>query len=743
MSKNYKSQYNQDKYCFENFLNKLPTPGTFVEVGASDGIKLSNSYFYEKELGWSGLCIEPRKKAFSDLLLNRKCFCENVGISLDFCDNVEFQDIEGWGEGLSGIISKYDKRHTNIIDNHIKNHPENKGYELTTIKTVPLQYLLDKYCLSHINLLSVDTEGGELEILKSIDWFKTTIDVLIVENNYNDNNYFKSYLSLKGMVYAGKLEIDEIYVRNNFIDTEVIKVCFLSSWSTPKQLTEEYKSTLPNNKSWINVIPSDEEDCNLYVVMEGVKDTNIYNTEKRLICFPREPSVVNPIKQYINFGKKYSYDDIYHCVPQFNFLEKDINFLMEHKPEKTKNLSCIVSSKTHSYGSIKRLEIAKKFKEKYGNLLDLYGKGIKPIKSKLEGLINYNYSLCMENCQEHNYFTEKFTDAIVCWTIPIYWGCPNISDYFPDKSYYSIDIFNDNVFEEIKRISELPITNDNLIALHHARNLIFSRYNVWNTIREYQYPQEFTVVTGFFDIKRHEWGTIHQRTKEDYLVHISNMMRFPVNMVIYIEEENYDFIYEIRKNVDRKTTIIIKKIEELYMYQHLEKLKQITNDPNYYKDHPSPFAPEISQPLYNVVTCSKIDLLAEATKLLPNFDYYIWLDAGYTHNTIDLSKHNWRPTTFFKNRDKLSMVIVNDPIHAKSDPKEFFLQYIDITSGGFLGGYADKINKIRDLFYNLVNEMFELNIKDDDQFYYTILLKRHPELFKTFLTSWYGSLYIS
>ena len=47
---NYYSQFQQDKFVYENyFTNKVD--GYFVDIGAADGIKFSNSKFFE-ELGW-------------------------------------------------------------------------------------------------------------------------------------------------------------------------------------------------------------------------------------------------------------------------------------------------------------------------------------------------------------------------------------------------------------------------------------------------------------------------------------------------------------------------------------------------------------------------------------------------------------------------------------------------------------------------------------------------------------------
>jgi hypothetical protein len=42
----------------------------------------------------------------------------------------------------------------------------------------------------------------------------------------------------------------------------------------------------------------------------------------------------------------------------------------------------------------------------------------------------YQYSLVIENSSQTHYFTEKLIDCLITKTIPIYYGCPNIADYF-------------------------------------------------------------------------------------------------------------------------------------------------------------------------------------------------------------------------------------------------------------------------------------------------------------------------
>ena len=73
------SQLGQDKFLFENFFRGM-RGGVFVDVGAYDGVALSNTYYFEKELGWQGICIEPNPLAFEGLSQNRNCVLLNCGV---------------------------------------------------------------------------------------------------------------------------------------------------------------------------------------------------------------------------------------------------------------------------------------------------------------------------------------------------------------------------------------------------------------------------------------------------------------------------------------------------------------------------------------------------------------------------------------------------------------------------------------------------------------------------------------
>lgn len=203
------SQYGQDKWLYENYF-KNKQKGFFMEIGADDGVDKSNTKFFEETLEWSGICIEPSPERFKLLETNRICICENVAIS-DNEGEVEFMDISGWGKALSGIVDKYSGSHMNRIQNELKN-PNNKGYNIVNVKTTTLNNLLEKHNVTDIDFCTVDTEGGEYDIIKNIDLVRFNIKIFIVENNYGDESV-NNYLTSNGYEMIKKINVDNVYVK--------------------------------------------------------------------------------------------------------------------------------------------------------------------------------------------------------------------------------------------------------------------------------------------------------------------------------------------------------------------------------------------------------------------------------------------------------------------------------------------------------------------------------------------------
>lgn len=206
------SQYNQDQ-ILNNEIFKNKKNGFFVDVGAHDGVSLSNSLFYEN-MGWNGICVEPIHDRFVKLCKNRKCICIE-GCAYNSNCELDFIELTGYTEMLSGILQTYDPRHIGRINREISTKGGNAVQK--KMKAFPLKEIFEQNNVLHIDYLSIDTEGSEFQVLEGIDFDKVTIDVIDVENNYKDSfDKIHNLLISKGFVHFKTIHCDEIYVNANF-----------------------------------------------------------------------------------------------------------------------------------------------------------------------------------------------------------------------------------------------------------------------------------------------------------------------------------------------------------------------------------------------------------------------------------------------------------------------------------------------------------------------------------------------
>lgn len=234
MKKNYFSQYSQDKFLNEVvFSNKKE--GFFIDIGAHDGISFSNSLFFEKYKNWEGVCIEPNPVVFGKLISNRKSVNLNVCIGSENT-KVKFTQIEGYSEMLSGITEKYNAKHIERINNDILIKGGTKQeIEVNMITLTAIDEIKNK----KIDFISIDTEGNEFDIVKSIDFDILNIKSLVIENNYRDNR-IKEYLGLKEFELIHKLDCDEVFLKKKYISI-ALKIRFFS-WRLKSKLKRMFRN---------------------------------------------------------------------------------------------------------------------------------------------------------------------------------------------------------------------------------------------------------------------------------------------------------------------------------------------------------------------------------------------------------------------------------------------------------------------------------------------------------------------
>ena len=204
-NENYFSQSGQDKiikkYFFKDYKN-----GFFVEIGAFDGLEGSNCFHFEKFLDWKGIAIEASPTQFDKLKKNRKCKLINKAVSTKV-EEVEFIDIVEGFKQMSGINNiKYKENFIRAKKN------EKTKFNKEILKTSTFSNVIsDNF---DIDYLSIDIEGSEFEILKTIDYEKYDIKVISVENNLPKEQSFKEFFMNKNFSYFDRIGADEIFYNN-------------------------------------------------------------------------------------------------------------------------------------------------------------------------------------------------------------------------------------------------------------------------------------------------------------------------------------------------------------------------------------------------------------------------------------------------------------------------------------------------------------------------------------------------
>jgi FkbM family methyltransferase len=176
----YYSQLGQD-VLLDRCLFDRREHGVFVDVGAHDGLSLSNSAALERERAWSGLLIEPNPDVFAVLKSQRRSTALNLALGAER-GQAEFTVLTGYSQMLSGLTLNYVDEHRARIERELREH----GGETRSIavRVAPLQEILEEHGIDHVDVLMIDTEGSELSVLAGLDLRKTSVDVILVEENY-------------------------------------------------------------------------------------------------------------------------------------------------------------------------------------------------------------------------------------------------------------------------------------------------------------------------------------------------------------------------------------------------------------------------------------------------------------------------------------------------------------------------------------------------------------------------------
>ena len=192
------------------------------------------------------------------------------------------------------------------------------------------------------------------------------------------------------------------------------------------------------------------DDYTHVIILNTAMPQIAHINKKNVIGFAFEPIMfLGLTEEFVRYAQlyigRYYIGDKYNLPEPFTerFAHMWHTTPLKHVPVKTKPISIMVSEKNKQEGHKYRHDLISKILEGYLPI-DIYGRGcmyykyleddrVKGEFSEIEPYENYEFHICIENFQTNHYFSEKITNTLLCGTTPLYLGCRNITQYFPDN----------------------------------------------------------------------------------------------------------------------------------------------------------------------------------------------------------------------------------------------------------------------------------------------------------------------
>ena len=170
----------------------------------------------------------------------------------------------------------------------------------------------------------------------------------------------------------------------------------------------------------------------------------------------------------------------------FNKTSLNYDFFTDFKnTEKQIELSVICSNKKNTENHKLRIEFLKILKNHFKENLQWFGNGFNEIENKFEVISKSKYHIVLENDSKHNLVSEKLYDAYLGLSFPIYYGAPNINEYFDKDSFKTININDVNgSIATIENTIKNNLYENSSNLLHLEKEKVLNDYNLYNRICE-------------------------------------------------------------------------------------------------------------------------------------------------------------------------------------------------------------------------------------------------------------------
>jgi FkbM family methyltransferase len=200
-----------DKLIYENFINQRLSDGIVLEIGGHDGGWLSISNFFEKQLGFKAILVEPIKDLYEESRKRRpNALHYNYAVSSVKGENIILKPRNNSIQEISSLAIGCNKQWENIW--------ELNNTEIVTC--VHMKDITDYANIRYIDLFVIDVEGHELDVLETFDWTNVEVGIIAIEmlSILPEYKYFtekdqkcRDFLLNKGFTHKATLSGDEFW----------------------------------------------------------------------------------------------------------------------------------------------------------------------------------------------------------------------------------------------------------------------------------------------------------------------------------------------------------------------------------------------------------------------------------------------------------------------------------------------------------------------------------------------------
>lgn len=252
--------------------------------------------------------------------------------------------------------------------------------------------------------------------------------------------------------------------------------------------------------------------------------------------------------------------------------------------------------------------------------------------------------------------------------------------------------------------------------------------------------KKITLVTGLWDIKRHELKDVWSRNFDHYLNKLNDLLEVDYNLIIFGDEHLRDYVME-RRNPEN-TQFIVRNQSWFVENDFYLKIQKIRTNPSW--SNQVGWLAESTQAkleMYNPIVMSKMFLLHDA-KIFDKFEseYMYWIDAGLS-NTVHTGY--FTKDMVLEKLPKMSdkFIFICFPYETNTEIHGFKYDVINLYSndrvnrvarGGFFGGHKDKIAEMNTIYYHLMKDTLDNGYMGTEESLFTIMTYTQGHLMDLF-----------